>query len=163
MKKGIKICIGIILAVVLLLSVVVITKTGGAEITEGTYKITDYAAYPDAYIVVKENKLQFYNIDLNAIYQEAQLEDYKEMQEHGLEFHITEQQLGKISDLNELFVSNPYELDYESSTKDNKTGTFTYVYFCYNGDYPFGLVLEYNSLHKTVKINSPEQTLIFEK
>ncbi|MBQ3513524.1 MAG: hypothetical protein IJA32_06975 [Lachnospiraceae bacterium] len=159
MKKGIKIGIGIILAVALLVAVGFVTKVGGAEITEGTYKIKDCPEYPDAYLVVEDGKLQFFNIDFNAIYQEAQLELYKTMEERGAVVPLTKEQLEQVSDLNQMYVVNEYELLEEGS----KTGTFTYVYWCYQSGYAFGLVFEYDSLHKTVQINNPVKTLVFEK
>ena len=76
--------------------------------------------------------LYFHNIDLNAIYQEEQMKSYMSMVESGATSSITDEQLKEISDLNSLFVSNPYELDYESIGDESKSGTFTYIYFCYN-------------------------------
>lgn len=163
MKKFIKIGLGVFLAVALLVVVIVIGKVGGAQIAEGTYKIKECKDYPDAYISVEENKVQFHNIDLNAIYQEEQMKSYMSMVESGATSSITDEQLKEISDLNSLFVSNPYELDYESIGDESKSGTFTYIYFCYNSNSPFGLVLEYNSFDKTIQINSPVLNLIFEK
>ena len=159
MKKGIKIGIGIIFAVALLIVVIFITQVGGTEISEGTYKIKDCPEYPDAYLVVEDGKLQFFNIDFNEIYQEAQLKNYKAMEERGVVVPLEKGQLEQVSDLNQMFVSNEYELLEEGS----KNGTFTYVYWCLNKDYAFGLVFEYDSLHKTVQINNPVKTLVFEK
>lgn len=159
MKKGKKFGITIIFAVSLLMAVVFITKVGGAEITEGTYKIKDCPEYPDAYLVVEDGKLQFYNIDLNEIYQQAQLDTYKIMEDSGAVVPLTPEQLEQVSDLNQMFVLSEYELLEEGS----KTGTFTYVHWCYQSDYAFGLVFEYNALHKTVQINSPVKRLIFKK
>lgn len=163
MKKFLKIGICIICAVLLLLLVIMIAKVGGAEIADGIYRVADCEAYPDAYIEVKGNTLQFYNIDLNEIYQEAQMVTYEKMKESGVEFNMTEEQLIQISDLNLLLVSNAYEIDYDSLEEDNKTGTFQYVYFCYGEGNLFGLVLEYDSLHKTIQINSSVLQLEFER
>lgn len=161
MKSKIKIIIGAIIAIALLVVCYGIVKIGGAEITEGKYMICDFDSYPDAYIEVKENMIQFYNIDLNAIYQEYQLSNYKKMVDSGFQSAMSDEQVAKDADLNEMFVNNGYEIDYE--TDDSKQGTFTYVYFCMSSDNLFGLVLEYDSLHKTIQINSPVMNLIFEK
>ena len=104
MKKGIKIGIGIIFAVALLIVVIFITQVGGAEISEGTYKIKDCPEYPDAYLVVEDGKLQFFNIDFNEIYQETQLENYKVMEERGVVVPLEKGQLEQVSDLNQMFV-----------------------------------------------------------
>lgn len=158
----IKIGIGVICAALFLLAAVMITRVGGAKITEGTYRVINYEVYPDAYITVTKDALQFYNIDLNAIYQAAQMETYEQMKERGVTMGITDEQLEQISDLNRMFVSNSYALDYDA-LEDNKSGTFQYVYFCYGEQNLFGFVLEYDALHKTLQINSPVLKLTFEK
>lgn len=160
MKKIIKISIIAISAIAILVSVILMNYIGGKEITEGTYRIKGYKSYPNAYIEVKGNTVQFHNIDLNAIYREYQLESYKKVLESNTEVSITEEELEQISDLNELLVENPYEVDYDT---DSKSGTFTYIYFCYANGYPFGVVLKYDSFHKTLKINNAVQKIVFEK
>lgn len=162
MKKILKYGLIAVGAIALLIIVLFFTKVGGAKIAEGTYKVKDSRISSEAYIQVDGNKIQFYNIDLNQIYREAQLKDYSAMVAHGVGNELSEEQLDKLSDLNGLFVSNAYEIDYDKQ-EDSKTGTFTYVYFCYTSDYPFGLVLEYNALHKTLQINSPVKKIVFEK
>lgn len=161
MKKKIKVIIVVACAIVLLIGVVLLCRIGGSEITDGVYEITDCSDFPNAYIEVTGNKLQFYEIDLNEIYQAAQIESYDNLNESGA-LDISEEKIAEISDLNNLLVSNPYELDYESIT-DNKNGTFTYIYYCMSEQNIFGLVLEYDSLHKTIQINSPVRQLVFEK
>lgn len=37
-------------------------------IADGKYMVVDCPEYPDAYIIVKNNSIQIYNIDVNAIY-----------------------------------------------------------------------------------------------
>lgn len=162
MNKILKYCLVAVVAIALLIITVFVTKVGGPEIADGTYKVKDSENYSDAYIYVNNNSIQFFNIDLNSIYREAQMNNYASMVEHGVKFGLTDEQLNEISDLNNLFVSNSYEIDYDKQD-DSKAGTFTYVYFCYVNEYPFGLVLEYNALHKTLQINSPVQQMIFEQ
>ena len=76
MKKGIKILIISIIVIALLSAAIFISRSGGSEISEGTYYIENCEAYPDAYITVNNNEIQFHNIDLNALYREEQLENY---------------------------------------------------------------------------------------
>lgn len=162
MKTKLKIVVSIVVAIVILIATIMIVSIGGAEIAEGRYEIVGYDVYPDAYIMVEENSIQFYNIDLNAIYQEYQSDNYQKMIEAGIVSNVTEEQLENMSDLNAMFVSNPYIIDYEQQL-DNKSGTFTYVYFCLKDGNTFGLVLEYNSFDKTIQINSPVIKLLFER
>lgn len=165
MKKKVLICVGLVCIVLLILGVILIIGTirgiDYAKIADGTYRVRDCYDYPDAYIVVDGDKLQFHNIDLNAIYQDEQMEIYQEAVESGLA-GMSEERLEKACDLNQMFVTEPYELDYESVDEDNKTGTFTYVYFCLGEQNYFGLVFEYDFFHKTLQVNDPVQTLVFE-
>lgn len=163
MKNKIIFFIGVILAIVLLVSVVLFCRIGGAEITEGKYKITDCKDYPDAYIEVENGTIQFYNIDLNAIYQNDQLEIYNNLINSGYINSLSEEQLLKAKDLNNLLVTNSFDLDYDNTTEDNKAGTFTYTYFCMEQNHIFGILLKYDSFHKTIQVIDPVRTLVFEK
>jgi hypothetical protein len=161
-KKSIILIIFIAVCAVALLAVAIIfLKAGGSEISEGTYYVADCSDYPDAYIVVDENLVQFYNIDLNEIYLSAQMETYEKMVESGVEFNFTDG-VEEAANLNGMFVTKPYLINYDEAD-DNKTGTFTYAYFCMGEENAFGLVLEYDAFHKTIKINSPVRELVFEK
>ena len=162
MKKTILIILGILLAVGILLAAFFISQTGGSRIADGTYQITSDNS--DAYITVYRNELQFHNIDLNALYQEEQLQVYKRLVDQGSISELTSEQLTQASDLNALFVTQPWVLNYDEMVMD-KTGTFTYVYYCYVPDTYFGKVLQYDSLHKTIQINdeNPEKVLLFKE
>lgn len=47
-----------------------------SKVKDGTYKIQNNTAYPDAYIVIDNGEAQFFNIDLNALYKDTIAEDY---------------------------------------------------------------------------------------
>lgn len=168
MKRNVKtlICFftAIALALVILIIIIAVGNISSGKIAEGTYRIRNCSEFPDAYIVVKGNKVQFYDIDLNKLYREKELESFKGWVEHGVGVEMTEKQIEKASDLNELFVTHPWEIDYDI-VGDNKDGTFTYIYFCIVKDTPFGLVLQYDSLHKTIQLNNsdPQKIFVFKK
>lgn len=164
MKKTAKISIGIIGAIIILAVIIAISGIGGGKIADGTYRVTNCEAYPDAYIVVEGNKVQFYNIDLNALYRDKQRKEFEGWMERGVGANMTEEQIERVSDLNALFVSNAWEIDYDL-VDNNKQGTFTYVHFCIVKDARFGLVLQYDALHKTIQLNDadPEKVFVFKK
>ncbi len=162
MKGKIKIISILIVSVLLLATMIFVINIGGAQIAEGKYKIVGYKEYPNAYIEVKGNYIKFYNIDLNAIYQDGQVDNYVNMIEAGYESDLSDEQVKTLSDLNEMYVNNSYMIDYQD-VEDNKNGTFSYIYFCLQDDHPFGFVLEYNSFDKTIQINSPIKKLLFER
>lgn len=164
MKRNVKICICSLAAIVFLMLVIVVGNASSGRIAEGTYRIRNCSEFPDAYIVVKGNKIQFYNIDLNKLYREEELKDFKAWIEHGIGVEMTQEQIEKASDLNELFVTNPWEIAYDLEG-NNKQGTFSYVYFCIVKDTCFGLVLQYDSLHKTLQLNNADaqKILVFKK
>ena len=146
-----KIIISVII-VILLAVTLTANYIGGAEFTEGKYKIQDFAEYPDAYIEAKGNTIQFYNIDLNAEYRKALTK--------GFPVKLDEEGIKKASDFNARFVDEPFELDFS----DSKTGTFTYTHYCLDDESEmFRLIIIYDSLHKTIKINNAEQEILFKK
>ena len=128
----------------------------------------DFEQYPDASITITKDTIQFHNIDLNKIYQAKQLEQYKKTHEINPEFMIgmminySEIEIDDYSNLNENFVKNAFPIPYEQS-EDYKSGTFTYTYYMYPGNSIFGLVILYDSLHKTLKINNEIQEINFAK
>jgi len=153
-----KIIISVII-VILLAVTLTANYIGGAEFTEGKYKIQDFAEYPDAYIEVKGNTIQFHDIDLNAIYREHQVSEYRKAVTKGIPVKLDEETLKTASDFNARFVDAPFELDFS----DTKDGTFSYTHFCYDESQIFGLVIIYDALHKTIKINNAEQEIVFKK
>lgn len=168
MKRNVKTLIyffsAIGLAIVILIITIAVGNISSGKIADGTYRIRNCSEFPDAYIVVKGNKIQFYNIDLNKLYREEELKDFKGWIEHGIGVEMTQEQIEKASDLNELFVTNPWEIAYDLEG-NNKQGTFSYVYFCIVKDTCFGLVLQYDSLHKTIQLNNADaqKILVFKK
>lgn len=166
MKKNVfKIVFIVIAAIAILVVVIGITSVNSGEPDAGIYKITDYKEYPDAYIKVKEHSLQFYNIDLNAIYQEKQIEEYNKLIDKFPDYALSDKEVEEYSDLNAILVEKPYYVDYKLLEEDAKTGTFEYTYFIYAGDNnaSFGLVLLYDSFHKTIHINNAIQEITFKK
>ena len=164
MKKTLKSGIILVVAVALLAGVFLISRRGDGKIADGTYRVTNSETYPDAYIVVRRNEIQFYNIDLNALYQEYQRKNYEVWKEKGVGAKLTEEQMEQFSDLNEMYVSNAWLIDYDL-TVTSKVGTFTNAYFCKVSDTPFGLILQYDSLHRTIQINNPDpqNILVFKR
>ena len=160
MKKTVAVVGIVVAAIALLAGVTMLSYIGGEEITEGTYKIRNYPDYPEAYIEVKGNEIQFHNIDLNAIYRDDQVADYHKMVEMNSDFAVAEEEFDIVSDLNWLLVDNPYKLEYDG---DAMQGTFEYVYFCTYKGTPFGVVIIYDSFHKTLMINNYTQKILFEK
>lgn len=152
----------IAMAAVLLFAVVVrLTYIGDGKITPGTYEIKDFDPYPDAYIEVGEDTIQFHNIDLNAIYQEKQLEQYNKLVENYPDAAMSDEDVKKYSDLNACMAENPYPIDYVMN-EDAKTGTFTYEFNFYT-KLPFGFGISYDSLQKTLHIDHYVQALTFKK
>lgn len=106
-------------------------------IADGKYMVVDCPEYPDAYIIVKNNSIQIYNIDVNAIYRNEQVESIKKIcedKESGIV--LTGEEIEKLSDLNKMFVENAYKVDVEKGTKE---GTYSYVYSCLSKGNYFGL------------------------
>lgn len=131
-------------------------------ITEGTYSVVDFEQYHNASITVTKDTIQFHNIDLNKIYQAKQMEQYKKTHEINPDLNYSEKEIEDYSNLNKNFVKNAFPIPYEQ-TEDFKSGTFTYIYYLYPGNSIFGLVILYDSLHKTIKINNEIQEINFAK
>ena len=163
MKKKTLIIIGIILLIAIPFAVNLMLKMNSKKMANGKYYVVDCEEYPDAYMVVKGETLQFYNIDLNAIYQGEQLNRlYKGNDNENISFKIevTDEELLEMSDLNNMFVNNPYKYDPEKVWKD---GTFVYYYRCVTDRYWFGLHLLYDSWNKTITVNNSQQQITFKK
>lgn len=87
---------------------------------------------------------------------------YKEVVEKNQDLKMTEEEVARYSDLNTLMVQNAYSINYDEQT-DSKTGTFTYSYSMYPGQWAFGFGIEYDSFHKTIHIGHHIQELTFQK
>ena len=163
MKKKILIAVGIIVLIALPIAVDFLLKIYSNGMANGIYYAVDCEEYPDAYVVVKGETIQFYNIDLNAIYRQEELDDlYKAHNNEKLSFKIdvTEEELLEMSDLNNKFVNNPYKYDPEKGWKD---GTFVFLYRCMDDRDWFGLHLLYDSWNRTVTINHYLLKITFKK
>ncbi|MBD5158150.1 MAG: hypothetical protein HDT13_11035 [Butyrivibrio sp.] len=163
MKSKTLIIIGIIILIVTPFAVNFMLKINSDKMANGIYYAVDFEEYPDAYAVVKGETIQFYNIDLNAIYREEQLNRvYQVHNNENLSFQIevTEEELLEMSDLNNIFVNNPYQYDLGNGWKE---GTFVFYYPCISDRYWFGLHLLYDSWNKTIKINNSQLQITFKK
>ncbi|MBD5158139.1 MAG: hypothetical protein HDT13_10980 [Butyrivibrio sp.] len=163
MKKRILIIIIVVLLIVLPIAVNFLFKINSNRMANGTYYAVNCEEYPDAYVVVKGETIQFYNIDLNSIYREDQLNSiYEDHNNENLSFRIevTDEELLEMSDLNNMFVNNPYKYDPEKGWKD---GTFVFYYRCLSEKYWFGLGLLYNSWDRTIKITNYQLQITFKK
>ena len=163
MKKKTLIIIGIILLITIPLAVNFLLKINTKKITDGTYYAVNCEEYPDAYVVVKGDTLQFYNIDLNAIYQKDQLNSvYKAHNNENLSFRIdvTEEELLKLSDLNDMFVNNSCKYDL---SKGWKNGTFVYSFRCVTYHDWFGLYFLYDTWNRTITINNYQLQITFKR
>lgn len=153
MKKY-KLAIIIILALFILGFAFKLIYIKDGTINEGTYQV--------ASITITKDTIQFHNIDLNKIYQAKQMEQYKKTHEISPELSYSEKEIDDYSNLNNNFINNAFPIPYEQA-EDFKSGTFTYTYYLYPGNSIFGLVILYDSLHKTIKINNEIQEIKFAK
>ena len=161
-KKAVKYVLGGIILLIVTIVIVRFTYTDNEKLGDGTYEIEDNEEYPDAKIVVKDGNLQFFNIDLNAIYQEKQIKEYKSLIEKYPDLAFSDEELKKYSDLNAWFVKQPYEIDYDRQCF-GKEGTFSYGYALYPGTMSFGFGLEYDFWHKTIRVQHFVKEITFSK
>ena len=161
MKKRLFIILIGVLMIGALAAALFFNYIGSAEITDGTYRIVDQSEYPDARIVVKNSCMQFYDIDLNSIYSDIEIETYRKLEELGVVAKLSDDKLKEYSDLNAFFVNNPYTIDYDSPLI-SKTGTFRYTYYL-NVYEPFGLGLYYDCFHKTIRVAKENVVIDFKK
>ena len=163
MKNSIKIIVLAIFIIVILLGVFKITYIGNEKVDSGVYKIENNDQYKDATITVENNKFQFSNIDLNDILGKKQMATYKSLSNNP-EVELFDQEAAeKYADLNSYLVKNPFEYVYGDSS-DCKVGTFSYEYFLTkNNNNLFGVIIQYNSLKKTITITNSSRTIVFKK
>lgn len=163
MKKKILLVAAFILIILLPIVINLILKTSNSDITEGTYYAVDCEAFPDAYIEVKGQTIQFYNIDLNEIYGDSQFDVIYQAQireENPFDTGFTIEELKQMSDLNSAFCENSYTYN---ADKVQKQGTFVFWYPCMTEGQLFGIQLLYDSWEDTLKINNYQMNILFEK
>lgn len=148
--------------VILLVLAAVVTYIGGAKMSNGVYKIEGNKDYPNAKIVVEDGNIQFYDIDLNAIYREKQLEEYNKVIKTQPSLAFSQENFQKFTDLNANFVDNQYKIDYQKEML-GKEGTFTYTFSLYPGKMVFGLGVDYDALRKKIHICNGVQQMTFSK
>lgn len=109
--------------VIIVVLIVFIALTVGAirlfsdhtEVAEGTYEIKNNTKYPKAYLVVKDGKAQFFNIDLNALYKDGIVTYYIEfLKTKNSQFSSEdEKEVRNSIDLNKMFCESEFSLNYE--------------------------------------------------
>lgn len=164
MKKKFFKTIGIVVAILISMgglgTLIFFNYVGDGSYTEGKYIIQNCEEYPDAYIKVKGDTIQFFNIDLNALCQDKKMKDYYRSVEKGNTEPFLEEDLARVSDYNRAFVDNQWTMKYDEYSK---SGTFKYVDFCMIEDTLFGIVLHYDSFHKTIEVYYSGESIMFKK
>lgn len=163
MKKKTLIIIGIILLIAIPFGVNFLLKMNAKKMTDGRYYAVDCEEFPEAYVIVKGNTIQFYNIDLNSVYREEQLDSvYKKQDNENMNFNtgLSDEKLFELSDLNDMFVNNKYEYDIDNGWKK---GTFTYLFRCMGYGNWFGLSLSYDAWNRTITINNYQLQITFKR
>jgi len=147
MKKKLIVLLIIVLLVVTPIIVYFLTRGGGSDIAEGKYAIVNDTRFPDAYAVVKGKTIQFFNIDLNAYYQETMIEAYRRVEKSRTEPYtpMSDGELFRLTDLNSDFVDNAISF---SNIEADKVGTNQYNYDFIHA--PFGIIIRYDSARKTI-------------
>lgn len=147
MKKKLIVLLIIVLLVVTPIIVYFLTRGGGSDIAEGKYAIVNDTRFPDAYAVVKGKTIQFFNIDLNAYYQETMIEAYRRVEKSRKEAYtpMSDEELFQLSDLNSDFVDKAISF---SGIEADKVGTNQYNYNFIHA--PFGIIIRYDSARKTI-------------
>jgi len=147
MKKKLIVLLIIVLLVVTPIIVYFLTRGGGSDIAEGKYVIVNDTKFPDAYAVVKGKTIQFFNIDLNAYYQETMIEAYRRVEKSRTEPYtpMSDGELFRLTDLNSDFVDNAISF---SNIEADKVGTNQYNYDFIHA--PFGIIIRYDSARKTI-------------
>lgn len=159
MKKILKIILIILIIISIPILLYFMFRTPEGTIKEGKYYVVDFKEYPKAYIEIEDNTIKMYNIDLNKIFQEKQLEKINKMKESGgFDTGLTDEQLLEVSDLNKMFVDNAYTYDIDKASKE---GTYTWIYPCLGEGNWFGLWFTNDSFDETLTIKSDDLTIVF--
>ena len=152
------------LVIVLLAAIPVVvfflTRGGGSDIAEGKYVLVNDTRFPDAYAVVKGKTIQFFNIDLNAYYQENMIEMYRRVEKNRTEAYtpLSDEELFRLTDLNSDFVDNAISF---SDVQAQKVGTKQYNYTFIHE--PFGIIIRYDSAQKTITMMQDGVNIQFQK
>lgn len=146
-KKIITICV-IVVLVLIPVALILWYNLFSGNIRNGKFYVTNCEEYPDAYIEVKDEKIFIYNMDLNALYQEKQIENLRSFNKI-YELNFTEEEIMELTDLNYFFSVEGYDA---SEINPIKLGTFEYWYGCLVQDTTTGLHIKYNSWKNTMVI-----------
>ena len=145
-----------------------ITSGDDTGIPSGTYHVsysandTNASLYPDACVIVENGTLRLINIDLNELYREKQTDLYNSMLEpysDSLAIPVSEEEMERNSDLNAMFVENPYELVNAKIVKREKN---LYDYSC-RTELSFGLSFTCDIQNNSISIVDDEDPFTFVK
>lgn len=161
MKKWIFV-FGAGIAVISLLVVFFLTRTSREGLSIGKYDIAGNDKYPNAYIEVTDNTIQFFNIDLNEYYQAEQMRVYRMVLDNDPGWYgtVSDDELRSMADLNAVFIEKPY--DY-SQIDAKKIGTNLMAYLMLYHDNFLGLAIHYNTKTKHIDVMRDGVILSFEK
>ena len=135
-------CFVIVLIILVVPMILFLCFRDNSELKEGIYKVQESKEYPNAYILVENDSIQFFNIDLNALYKEEMVERYIFYQEseYGKLSDEEKNEIKASIDLNKLLCDQSYKINYETQIKDgwneysnmfckiNSINSFGYLY-----------------------------------
>ncbi len=158
MKKKIKVvAIVLLLLLVIGLTILAVMYINGAfsqELSDGKYYIVGNTEYKDAYVEVKDDQIQFHNIDLTAIYREQLAKDFRKIIKNHPEKDLPDEELYELLDVNKWLVDKSYTMRYDPKNP-HEYETFVYVHHLIGPNFEVVkdvMVLHYNSLKKTITI-----------
>ena len=151
-----------VLIIIALPIIFLICFRDNSELEEGIYRIQDNELYPDAYILVQDNSIQFCNIDLNTIFKDEMVERYIFFQEneYGKLTDKEKMEIDSSIDLNKLLCEQPYQLNYETQIKEG-WNEFSNMFCKINSINSFGYL--YHADTKTIFIDGASTQLSFKK
>ncbi|MCR5518678.1 MAG: hypothetical protein K6F17_08940 [Lachnospiraceae bacterium] len=154
-KKTIKTILIIILILAALTGGVflalLLNGTFSQKLASGKYYIQGNDKYKDAYIEVKGDQIQFYNIDLNDALGTVAIKRYEKVIAKKPDKKLSEEEFNSYFDYNKNFVDSPYTIEYIADGT-NKLGTYKYYHFMSIGCIYSTFVIHYDSWEKTIDI-----------
>ena len=155
---------GLIIIMIPILTIMFLNfKKNESKLQDGIYKVQQNDLYPNAYIEVKEGRIQFFNVNLDSLYKETLAAYCIRMQESKYG-SITEEEKQGIKNsiqLNLCLCENSYILNYDKMM-DYGNYEYSNEFFRLKNNIPFGYL--YNAKNKTISIGTEtENELIFLK
>lgn len=120
-----------------------------SKLADGIYTVKENNLYPNAYIEIKDNHIQFFNIDLNALYKQNMVKCYIFVQENenGSLSSEEKKEIDKSIDINKFLCEQPYMLNYDTLIKED-THLYSNMFCKINHINSFGYL--YDSKTKTL-------------